>query len=95
VVQITRTGTIAGLNQSIVIDGNGRWVLTDRRRGATRAGQLTPAQETRLQSLLGDPAPAAEAKTKAPPGVCDDGCEVGDRPATSAVLGFVSTVIPT
>jgi hypothetical protein len=32
VVQITRTGTIAGLNQSIVIDGNGRWVLTDRRR---------------------------------------------------------------
>jgi hypothetical protein len=109
-VQITRTGTIAGINQYIVIGADGAWTLTDRRRGGTRQGRLTAAQLTQLRRLLSDPALAAEAATKAPPGVCndglasvlttgslvvrDDGCGVGNRPATRAVLGFVANVIP-
>jgi hypothetical protein len=110
-VQITRAGTIAGINQSIVIAVDGAWTLTDRRKGVSRQGRLNAAQLAQLRTLLGDPQLAAEAAQKAPPGVCsdglisvltagslvvrDDGCGVGNHPATQAVLSFVASVIPT
>jgi hypothetical protein len=109
-VQVTRSGTMAGINQSILIAPDGAWTLTDRRKGTSRQGRLSTGDVARLAALLADPRLGGEAAAKAPPGVCsdglvsvisasglvlrDDGCGTGNHPATAAVLGFVATVIP-
>ena len=83
-VTVTRSGGIAGVNQSVRIEADGSWVYTDKRRGTSQSGRLDNAQRQRLASLVTGAALANEARLS-PAGVCNDGfvyaIQVGDMTA--------------
>ncbi|MCX4759947.1 hypothetical protein OG562_02845 [Streptomyces sp. NBC_01275] len=64
---MTVTGGFAGVNQEVVLRGDGTVRTTDR--GKTEVHHTTPAQFTELRTLLGDPAladvPASSVNTGA------------------------------
>lgn len=64
VVQIVRTGGIAGITQTITVLPDGRWTVKTDRGQPTRTGKLTAAQHAQLKKLLADPRLAAEAGQK-------------------------------
>jgi hypothetical protein len=103
-VSLTRSGGIAGVNQTIVIGADGTWTYTDKRSGATSSGQFTPAQVLQLAQLASDPRVAQEVLTSSGP-VCNDAFhytlavgsqsatfeECGQsRPAVQAMLTFIT-----
>jgi hypothetical protein len=59
-VTVHRTGGIAGLDDTVTVEPDGRWTATSRRASA-RSGQLTDAQRDRLRALTSDPRLAGEA----------------------------------
>ncbi|WP_346537877.1 hypothetical protein [Micromonospora sp. DPT] len=51
-VTLTRSGGFAGGAETVTVEPDGRWTATGR-TGATRAGQLSPADLDRLRALAG------------------------------------------
>lgn len=51
-VTLTRSGGIAGGADTVTVEPDGRWTATGR-TGATRTGQLSPADLDRLRALAG------------------------------------------
>jgi hypothetical protein len=103
-VSLTRSGGIAGVNQSIVIGADGTWTYTDKRSGATSSGQFTPAQVVQLAQLASDPRVAQEVLMSSDT-TCNDAFhytlavgtqsatfeECGQpRPAVQAMLTFIT-----
>lgn len=103
-VSLTRSGGIAGVNQTIVIGADGAWTYTDKRSSATSSGQFTPAQVMQLAQLILDPRVAQEVLMSSGT-VCNDTFDytlaVGaqsttfedcgeDRPAIQAMLTFIA-----
>ncbi|HEX6870520.1 MAG TPA: hypothetical protein VF163_05430 [Micromonosporaceae bacterium] len=83
-VSITRTGGIAGVNQSVEITADGGWVYTDRRANKTERGTLTAEQQLRLLNLVRAPGFADQIlASPAPHSGCADSfryiISVGDR----------------
>ncbi|WP_433306794.1 hypothetical protein ACQP2F_21755 [Actinoplanes sp. CA-030573] len=64
VVQIVRTGGLAGITQTITVLPDGRWTVKTDRGQPTRTGTLTAAQHAQLKKLLADPRLAREAAAK-------------------------------
>ncbi len=54
-VTITRTGGIAGVNQTIQIAADGSWTYTDAKTGASQRGSLTQDQRATLFGILATP----------------------------------------
>ncbi|HCT79128.1 MAG TPA: hypothetical protein DGT23_21740 [Micromonosporaceae bacterium] len=65
-VTVTRTGGIAGIQDTIKVDASGKWTRQDR------GGRLTIEQVTQLQRLATDPRLVAEAAATRPPTNCAD-----------------------
>jgi hypothetical protein len=109
-VTISRTGGIAGVQQTIVIAADGSWTYTDGRDGSTQQGKLTTAQREDIDRLAGDPAIVAESRAKASTARCSDGfiytiglgeistryeqCGATKRPATDQLLAAVLQATP-
>ena len=75
-VTVTRTGGLAGVNQSIALSPDGSWVYTDGRRNQTERGTLTDAQRAQVLQLLASPAFAQALSGRATTtAVCNDGFE--------------------
>jgi hypothetical protein len=74
-VSMSRTGGIAGVNQSIEIAADGTWVYTNKRNNQSETGTLTAAQRAELQRLVSDPAFSADLGQRAVPKgkPCSDG----------------------
>jgi hypothetical protein len=66
-----RTGGIAGVDDRITVDAQGRWTSTNR-AGKSSSGQLTADQLSRLQTLAKDPRLPGEANRPASPSKCRD-----------------------
>src|SRR5688572_3505120 len=58
-VSLERTGGFAGVNETLLVQPDGRWTYTGGRggegSGKPQSGQLTPAQRRQLQALVGSP----------------------------------------
>jgi hypothetical protein len=109
-VTISRTGGIAGVQQTIAIATDGSWTYTDRRSGATQQGKLTTAQRENITRLATVPAITAESRAKASTARCSDGftytigvgemstryeqCGATRRPATDQLLAAVLEATP-
>lgn len=109
-VKITRTGGIAGVNQSIEIIFDGSWTYTDAKTATTETGTLTAAQRAQLLQLVSDPAFLAEMAAAPNPVACADGftytvqvgqqsssmvdCGAGGKDKTAAVLALLADVTP-
>lgn len=89
-VSITRTGGLAGVNQSIEIAADGTWVYTDNRRNQTENGSLAPDQRIQVLRLVADPA-FTEQLTKAakPDPGCADGFHYTIRAGGGETRSFV------
>jgi hypothetical protein len=61
-VVVHRTGGIAGFDDTVTVEPDGRWTATYRRASA-RSGQLTDTQSDRLRTLTADPGLSKEAGT--------------------------------
>ena len=61
-VVVHRTGGIAGFDDTVTVEPDGRWTATSRRASA-RSGQLTDAQRDQLRTLAADPRLEREAGT--------------------------------
>ncbi|MFE9200955.1 hypothetical protein [Micromonospora sp. NPDC007230] len=59
-VVLTRTGGIVGLEDTLTVTPDGHWTRVDR-AGASRTGQLSPAELDRLRQLTADPRLVAKA----------------------------------
>lgn len=59
-VMLEKTGGLAGVQDRITVEPDGRWTVVDR-SGASRTGQLSAADLDRLRQLAADPRLAAEA----------------------------------
>jgi len=70
-VVLTKSGGIVGLEDTLTVRPDGRWTKVDR-AGATRTGQLSPADLDRLRRLTADPRLIAEAAATAPVTMCAD-----------------------
>lgn len=70
-VTVIRTGGFAGVQDTLVVQPDGRWQST-RRTAAAGSGQLTAPQRERLRRLAVDPRLAAEATRRPPPTRCRD-----------------------
>jgi hypothetical protein len=103
-VTLTRSGGLAGVNQTIVIGADGAWTYADRRSSATSSGQFTPAQVVQLAQLALDPRVAQEVLMSSGT-VCNDtfhytlsiGAQSATfedcgqpRPAVQAMLNFIA-----
>jgi hypothetical protein len=103
-VTVHRTGGLVGVDQTLVVTADGRWVF------GKQTGRLTADQQSTLQALLSSPKLAAEARLK-PSGVCNDGfdytlttarvglhytdCGGPDRPPTAvAIVELLSGATP-
>jgi hypothetical protein len=73
-ISITRTGGIAGVNQSIQIATDGTWTYTDNRKNQRETGALTADQRLQVLRFVKDPA-FAEQLAKA--AKADSGCADG------------------
>lgn len=104
-VTVTRTGGIAGIQDTIKVDASGKWTRQDR------GGRLTIEQVTQLQRLATDPRLIAEAAATSSPTKCADAfnytvtagqltvrytdCPSDARPpAASELVSFVEKSIP-
>ena len=106
-VTITRTGGIAGVNQTIIIQPNGDWVFTGR-GGKKEQGTLAPSVVIGLGGVVSQPAFLDEMRLK-PNGACADAfhyavtigtestsfedCLV-ERPMVKQALGLISDGTP-
>jgi hypothetical protein len=55
-LRLETTGGVAGVHDTLVVDGTGAWTFTDQKNnGTTRTGQLTDDQLAELRSRLADP----------------------------------------
>jgi len=71
---VTRSGGLAGLQQTLTVTADGSWTFVDKRANVpTTNGRLSPDQLRQLAAWVTDPAFAAEAKLPGPDGVCNDG----------------------
>lgn len=70
-VVLTKSGGIAGLRDTVTVEPDGRWTAVDK-TGATRSGQLSPADLDRLRQLTTGPRLAAEPTDTAAPTNCAD-----------------------
>ena len=61
-ITIRKSGGIAGVNDTIVVDAQGHWTRTSK-SGTTKTGQLTPEQLAQAAKLATDPRLVAEAQT--------------------------------
>lgn len=68
---MVRTGGFAGVQDTLVVQPDGRWRRT-RRTAAAASGQLTAPQREELRRLAADPRLAAEATRTRPPTRCRD-----------------------
>ncbi|MGC1214491.1 MAG: hypothetical protein WA890_24925 [Micromonospora sp.] len=59
-VMLEKTGGIAGVQDRITVEPDGRWTVVDR-SGSSRTGQLSAADLDRLRQLAADPRLATEA----------------------------------
>lgn len=66
-----RTGGFAGVQDTLVVQPDGRWRRTQRTAPAV-SGQLTAPQQEQLRRLAADPRLAAEAARTPPPTGCRD-----------------------
>jgi len=109
-LKITRTGGIAGVNQSVEIALDGSWVYTDAKMGTTQRGTLTSAELAQLHQLLAAPAFLQQVLAPAASSACADAfsylvdfggqrltvtdCGGTAKPAVDAALAFVTSVTP-
>jgi hypothetical protein len=70
-ITIRKSGGIAGVNDTLVVDAQGHWTRTSK-TGGTRSGQLTPEQLAQAAKLATDPRLVAEAQTPQSPTNCAD-----------------------
>ncbi|SCE74544.1 hypothetical protein GA0074695_0775 [Micromonospora viridifaciens] len=70
-VVLTKSGGFAGLNDTVTVTADGHWTKVDR-EGATRSGQLAPAELDRLRQLTADRRLLAEATATAAATDCAD-----------------------
>jgi len=70
-ITVERTGGFAGVKDTIDVAPHGSWTAANK-RGIRRTGELTPEQNTRIQTLAADPRIAAEAGRSRPPTRCRD-----------------------
>ncbi|MEH0969717.1 hypothetical protein V6U77_01055 [Micromonospora sp. CPCC 205546] len=70
-VVLTRSGGIAGRDDTVTVEPDGRWTVVDR-AGSRRTGRLSGADLDRLRRLVADPALAAGAGRPATPTACRD-----------------------
>ncbi|MEU4551520.1 hypothetical protein EV382_4727 [Micromonospora violae] len=70
-VALRSSGGFAGRGDSIVVEPDGQWTVTDR-AGSRRSGRLTPADRGLLAGLAADPRLAAEARQPTTPTTCAD-----------------------
>ncbi|MFE9693455.1 hypothetical protein [Micromonospora sp. NPDC005806] len=63
-VVLTKSGGIAGLQDTVTVRPDGQWTRVDR-AGTSRSGQLGAADLDRLRQLTADPRLAAEATATA------------------------------
>lgn len=104
-VTLTRTGGIAGVNQTIVVSASGAWTYTDKRTNATTAGQFTQPQLVQLGQLALDPRVAQEVLQSPSAGTCSDAFNYtlaigpqtttfedcgGARPAIHSMVAFIA-----
>lgn len=109
-ITLTRTGGLAGVNESIEISTDGGWTYTDHRKGTSESGKLTDAQRADLANLALNPDLVTEAQQE-PPGKCADAfvysvnvaglavsfehCESSaKRPVLDAVIELVTSATP-
>ncbi len=72
-VVVERTGGIAGVQDTIVVEPDGHWTRGSNRT-SSGAGQLSEEQRSQLQTLANSPKLRAEATRKVSTGfVCSDG----------------------
>ena len=69
-ITIRKSGGIAGVNETLVVDAQGRWTRTTKT--GTSTGQLTQAQLAQAAKLATDPRLIAEAQTKQSTAGCAD-----------------------
>jgi hypothetical protein len=70
-VVVHRTGGFAGVDDTVIVEPDGRWRSTSR-RGSPHAGRLTDAQRDRLRTLATDPRLLKEADSTPGPSRCAD-----------------------
>ncbi|WP_430498465.1 hypothetical protein ACQRWP_26125 [Micromonospora trifolii] len=70
-VTLRISGGFAGRGESIVVEPDGQWTVTDR-AGGRRNGRLTPADQGILAGLASDPRLATEARRPTTATNCSD-----------------------
>ncbi|MBG6101028.1 MULTISPECIES: hypothetical protein [Micromonospora] len=70
-VTLRISGGFAGRGESIVVEPDGQWTVTDR-AGGRRNGRLTPADQGTLAGLTADPRLATEARQPTTATRCSD-----------------------
>ncbi len=109
-VNITRTGGIAGVDESVEITATGQWTYTNRRTNTTQTGSLTAAQSAQLVALVGAPAFIEQLRATPAASNCADGfnytvtagdaratfvdCGGDTQPAVRAVITAVTDATP-
>ncbi len=72
-VTVTKSGGIAGVQQTVRISPDGSWLFVDKRAFGENEGQLNATEVTDLAALLNNPGFAMEARAAPPPpGACND-----------------------
>jgi len=107
-ITLTRSGGIAGVHETIVIDTSGNWTYTDQRKAQSQKGTFTPAQLAQLAQLATDPRLAQEMGGGGT-SVCNDAFQYAltiggqmyrfedcgqSRPAVQAILGVIAEATP-
>lgn len=69
-ITIRKSGGIAGVNETLVVDAQGRWTRTTKT--GTSTGQLKPEQVAQAAKLATDPRLITEAQTKQTTAGCAD-----------------------
>lgn len=69
-VTIRKSGGIAGINETLVVDAQGNWTRTTR--NGTKSGKLTPQELAQAAKLATDPRLLTEAQTPQPTTNCAD-----------------------
>ncbi|MBG6069189.1 hypothetical protein [Micromonospora ureilytica] len=70
-VTLRGSGGFAGRGDSVVVEPDGQWTVTDR-AGSRRIGRLTPADQGLLAGLAADPRLATEARQPTTATTCAD-----------------------
>ncbi|MEV4417078.1 protealysin inhibitor emfourin [Catellatospora sp. NPDC049609] len=70
-VAVVRSGGIAGVNDTFIVEPSGKWTATDR-SGAAKSGQLNAQQRHELQRLAHEPKLAEESNRQRGRSKCND-----------------------